>query len=595
MKTKSFGKFFGTFTVLAFALGAGIAIRSVSAGSGDNVFGFAWGGNEVADTNGAAVPNNGVLDGDESGLGWISFNDTDTKPFCDADSNNFIDVACGGNNTTTVWRNYGVSIPASGDLSGYAWSEHYGWISFNGADLAGCAPALSQATRTGSSITGGARILSIKTAMTTGNAGGFDGCISLSGVATDGSPYGVAVAGTNLSGYAWSSDLGWIDMSGASVGGATCGGQVTDARDGTVYDTVQIGTQCWMRENMNIGTRIPSSTAQSKNTPVEIIEKYCYNNQDANCTTPHPNYPDGGLYTWDEAMQYSTTEGAQGICPAGWHIPTDAEWYALENYLKDTGQSCGATRDNVYECSTAGTKLKPGGSSGFEGNLTGGLYAGSFFRDNSVIYWTSSQSGTGVWYRGLGALQNGVWRNGNINLTNGHPVRCLQGAGVVPPANILQLCRDGVPVAQGGGTYGFSLPTGTTTNIKAYYDSDVSSGHQCDAGSTDVTATATFTETNPTGGAISLSANGTNPKVFTGASAGTEAVTVTYSGTSVTMNATVTCVETANCTAEKAAVCTGSTVPSGTTKVGTCGTVDCSGQAGTRYCDFNWKEVAPGQ
>ena len=171
-------------------------------------------------------------------------------------------------------------------------------------------------------------------------------------------------------------------------------------------------------------------------------------------------------------------------------------------------------------------------------------------------------------------------------------VRCLQGAGVAPPANILQICREGAPIAQGGGTYSFSLPTGNTTSFTVYYDSDVSLGNEC-AG-TDVTASTTFTEANPTGGALTLSASGTNPKTFTGSSAGTESVTVSYSGASITMNATVSCTETVNCSSEQASVCSGSTVPSGTTKAGTCGTVDCSNLPGTRYCDMNWKEVTPG-
>lgn len=173
--------------------------------------------------------------------------------------------------------------------------------------------------------------------------------------------------------------------------------------------------------------------------------------------------------------------------------------------------------------------------------------------------------------------------------TAAYSVRCIQGAGVVPPANILQLCRDGIaPVAQGGGTYGFSLPTGNTTSFTAYYDATP------DCAGNDVTASTTFTEANPTGGALTLSANGTNPRVFTGSSAGTESVTVSYSGASITMNATVSCTETVNCSSEQASVCSGSTVPSGTTKAGTCGTVDCSNLPGTRYCDMNWKEVTPG-
>jgi len=166
-----------------------------------------------------------------------------------------------------------------------------------------------------------------------------------------------------------------------------------------------------------------------------------------------------------------------------------------------------------------------------------------------------------------------------------------------PKPGTLQLCQNGIPIIPPNASpFILSLASSSTANMTAYFDSDISSGHQCDAGSTDVTASTTFTEANPSGGVISLSANGTNPRVFTAAStSGSETVTATYSGQTATMNINVTCVETANCTAEKAAVCTGSTVSSGTTKVGTCGTIDCSGQQGTRYCDMNWKEVAPGQ
>ena len=95
-----------------------------------------------------------------------------------------------------------------------------------------------------------------------------------------------------------------------------CGLPLSDSRDGQIYNTVQIGTQCWMAENMNIGTRINGSGDQTNNG---TIEKYCYDDNEANCDT------NGGLYQWNEMMQYTTMEGAQGICPAGWHIATDAE------------------------------------------------------------------------------------------------------------------------------------------------------------------------------------------------------------------------------------------------------------------------------
>ena len=90
------------------------------------------------------------------------------------------------------------------------------------------------------------------------------------------------------------------------------------------YNTVQIGNQCWMAENLNSGIMINSSVLQSNN---DVIEKYCSNNIEGNCDVY------GGLYQWNEMMQYLTDEGSQGICPNNWHIPTDAEWTELTRYV----------------------------------------------------------------------------------------------------------------------------------------------------------------------------------------------------------------------------------------------------------------------
>ena len=105
---------------------------------------------------------------------------------------------------------------------------------------------------------------------------------------------------------------------------------------GKNYNTVLIGAQCWLKENLDIGTMIISSQNSTDNS---IIEKYCYGNNPANCTTY------GGLYQWNEAMQYGTTSMAQGICPTGWHIPTYEEFQTLivavnydGNSLKEIGQ-----------------------------------------------------------------------------------------------------------------------------------------------------------------------------------------------------------------------------------------------------------------
>jgi uncharacterized protein (TIGR02145 family) len=90
---------------------------------------------------------------------------------------------------------------------------------------------------------------------------------------------------------------------------------------------VVVGTQVWAKYNLNVGTMVPGTlggTNATNQTNNSILEKYCYENNPAYCTTY------GGLYQWDEAMQYVTTEGAQGICPAGSHIPSDNDWKILE-------------------------------------------------------------------------------------------------------------------------------------------------------------------------------------------------------------------------------------------------------------------------
>ena len=100
-----------------------------------------------------------------------------------------------------------------------------------------------------------------------------------------------------------------------------CPGTPSVTIGGQVYHTVQIFSQCWFNENLNVGNMIPGTQEMSNNN---VIEKYCYNNKEDSCT----KY--GGLYRWDELMQYSTTSGIQGICPNGWHVPTVEEWKLLE-------------------------------------------------------------------------------------------------------------------------------------------------------------------------------------------------------------------------------------------------------------------------
>jgi uncharacterized protein (TIGR02145 family) len=98
------------------------------------------------------------------------------------------------------------------------------------------------------------------------------------------------------------------------------------------YKVVRIGTQTWMAENLNIGSVIEIHQEQENNG---IIEKWCY---DCNIY--------GGLYNWYEAMQNSPADTGvvgttQGICPVGWHIPTQKEVVILSDYLSGPLESPG--------------------------------------------------------------------------------------------------------------------------------------------------------------------------------------------------------------------------------------------------------------
>ncbi len=221
-----------------------------------------------------------------------------------------------------------------------------------------------------------------------------------------------------------------IDAAPLAGGGGptfTCGTDTVTDADANVYDTILIGDQCWMQQNLRVGTRISGATAQTNNG---TIEKWCYSNSDANCTSNNPNEPDGGLYQWDEAMQYSTTPGAQGICPAGWHIPTHDELTTLERAICTSG-SCVTdfpydTTTTGYRGTNEGTKLQPGGSSGFEFNLAGNGVSGDFFnRASGGILWSSSESGGNAWYRNVVSGSAQVYRSADVK-SYGLSVRCLQ-------------------------------------------------------------------------------------------------------------------------------------------------------------------------
>lgn len=176
-----------------------------------------------------------------------------------------------------------------------------------------------------------------------------------------------------------------------------------------------IGNQTWAKFNLNVGTRIATTSTQNNNM---LIEKYCANNLDVNCT----NY--GGLYQWNEAMQYSTNEGIQGICPQGSHIPSDDEWKSLE--MKLSGMSQATANIIGWRDIDEGTKLKIGGSSGLNIPPAGlrSTDGYSYYLASESYLWTSSQDGGSAWFRYLRTTEPFVLRNTYDKLF-GFSVRCL--------------------------------------------------------------------------------------------------------------------------------------------------------------------------
>jgi len=192
---------------------------------------------------------------------------------------------------------------------------------------------------------------------------------------------------------------------------SVCGGETELTYDGQLYKIVSIGNQCWMAKNLNAGTYIASTTDA---TPISnaanngFIEKYCYNNNPANCDTY------GALYDWDELMMYNNEEGAKGICPNGWHIPSNYEWEVLINYL------------GGY--SVAGAKLKPNMPYQFDALMGGYRLSNGIFTDNAIgtRFWTSSLNNEGLaYYRHLN-FDSDIIVNTLYNRKGAFHVRCIK-------------------------------------------------------------------------------------------------------------------------------------------------------------------------
>jgi len=211
-----------------------------------------------------------------------------------------------------------------------------------------------------------------------------------------------------------------------------CGDALADERDGQFYNTAAIGDQCWMAGNMNIGKKVRNACCGYLHHENAIIEKYCYD-----CD----KY--GGLYEWGEAMQYATLEGARGICPEGWHIPTDDEWKILEGVVDSQHPAGDPVWDNTGQRGTdAGGKLKAEGTAlwstpnvgatdeyGFRAFPGAYRYLEGVFKGtdgNKAYYWTSSAEGQeNAWNRTFN-YDNSLVTRGATYKVSGLSVRCIK-------------------------------------------------------------------------------------------------------------------------------------------------------------------------
>ncbi len=208
---------------------------------------------------------------------------------------------------------------------------------------------------------------------------------------------------------------------------------------GGYYKTALIGSQCWLQDNLNIGTKIAVSTS-TKITNVydpldaSTIEKYCLDNSSINCDIY------GGLYTWSEATRRDDSYIKQGICPPGFRVALDSDWRILEATLTNVFNSCRLSNNQVidgWRCSDAGAKLKYTGLNNFRA-LLGGYALRASDLSNFISTTTSSrfmstiESGIGdAGYREINATSTEVNRvsTGVSSSNMAMSVRCVKGDG----------------------------------------------------------------------------------------------------------------------------------------------------------------------
>jgi len=323
----------------------------------------------------------------------------------------------------------------------------------------------------------------------------------------------------------------------------TCGTSTVTDHEGNVYHTLQIGNQCWMRDNLRTTTSpstgtylIPASSTGYTHTGKQAR---WYNNDSA--TYASMNY--GLLYNWNAAadtfnaaygeisvntdysneVSVSFTGHRRGICPAGWHLPSDAEWTQLTNYVSSQSEyQCGGNSSNIAKvlASTTGwssssttcavgNNQSANNATGFGALPAGNYYGSSYYNFGyGANFWSATQNNSSdAYYRHLNYYL--AYVNSYYSMKSyGYSVRCL---------------RD----SDGGGESSATLPTVTTSTVSSVTASTATCGGNVTAtGGASVTARGVCwsTSQNPTvSNSHTTDGSGTGSFIssITGLSAGT--------------------------------------------------------------------------
>jgi uncharacterized protein (TIGR02145 family) len=226
------------------------------------------------------------------------------------------------------------------------------------------------------------------------------------------------------------------------ISASACAGASVTGVSGTVYNTVNINGQCWLKENLR---ELPNGVAINPTqwlatSPGNLGYYGFYNTTTTNgtagwATTP-PAANEGILYQWSAAMQDSSEERAKGVCPYGFHIPSDCEWMYLEHGIgmaisEQNLLNVGVGRSGGANQGTPSTKLRTAGGTGTNTSGFSALFAGirslngTFnHRATNGFYWTSTGSGAGAIERDVHNYA-GVFRRIN-GKDLAFSVRCLQ-------------------------------------------------------------------------------------------------------------------------------------------------------------------------